>query len=112
MGKQMYIAVAMPVPNQMYSVRVCVCVCLYNSIRMECVWMCRCGCAGENWKRDNKLKREAFLDGGKRDYEPQQLIMYMGMGIYKYKIQLIIRILLHYRLFILKSASFDIRAFA
>lgn len=32
----------------------------------------------------------------------------MGMGIYKYKIQLIIRILLHYRLFILKSASFDI----
>lgn len=38
--------------------------------------------------------------------------MYMGMGIYKYKIQLIIRILLHYRLFILKSASFDIRAFA
>lgn len=71
-------------------------------------------CVGEDWKRDNMLTREMRQRDSVPPVTPspaQQLIMYMGMGIYKYKIQLIIRILLHYRLFILKSASFDIRTF-
>lgn len=75
--------------------QMCVSVWVYAS-----VWIC----VGE---LEKKITNKGSGEG---DYEPQQLIMYMG--IYKYKIQLIIRILLHYRLFILKSASFDIRTFA